>query len=272
MLARSQLILLGAKVVWGGDLRPDGFGRRLQSIVNTYQHPTRAPQDHVALFVPFKPASEKPLTAAELEARRAFAEVRAMSSPVEGQGDEASSRPAAGSAEARALIALGLTAMRSELGRECDARILLGGGLLRFQGLYPGVVEEAYEAVRNDRPLYVLAGFGGAARTVYDAIGDVQSPGAAQLLESSRAAGATADEAVRRAHEAFVAAAKRPELGFAPEKVVQVFANLGHGALSTRNGLSTAENARLSTSQDVHEVVGLVVKGLVATVSTGPSV
>lgn len=258
-----QLILLGAKVVWGGDLRPEGFGRRLQSIVNTYQHPTRAPQDHVALFVPFKPAAEKPLTADELEARRAFAEVRAMHSPVAGMGEQV----VASSAESKALIALALSAMRAELGKDCDARILLGGGLLRFQGLYPGVVEEAYEAVQNDRPLYVLAGFGGAARVVYDSIADLQSPGAAQLLQSSRAFGAAADEAVCRAHESFVAAVKRPEFGFAPENVAQAFAQLGLGGLSQRNGLTTAENALLSTSQDVHEIVGLVVKGLVSTVT-----
>lgn|SRR5262249_31423086 len=69
-----QLILLGAKVTWGGDLRPDGFGSQLRQIVQAYQAPNRPPQDHVAVFIPY--SSAKDLKPDELAARRAFADVR----------------------------------------------------------------------------------------------------------------------------------------------------------------------------------------------------
>ena len=263
-----QLILLGATVVWGGYVEPHTFGKRLQSIVNTYQLPDRASQDHVALYVPFKPGVASALSETELEERRAFAQVELMRPPVEIGRDAASMDPS--SAEGKALNALGLSMMRWELARACHARILLGGGMLRFQGIYPGLAEEAYEAVRNGRPLYVLAGFGGAARVVYDSITDANSPGAEQLLSASRTSGAAADEAVRCAHESLVAKANRPELEFAPEEVVQAFARLGLAGLSKGNGLSIEENARLWVSQDVHEIVGLVVKGLIAVRAVHP--
>jgi hypothetical protein len=252
-----MLILLGTKLVWGGDLRPDGFGGQLKWIVQAYQHPTRAPQDHVAMVVPYTLTPEMRLDASAIKARRAFAQVRLMPSPV------TSEPPDPASIEGRALAALALSAMRSELALGCDARIVLGGGVSKFQGLYPGIAEEAYETVRSDRPLYVVGGFGGAARAVYEAIADPRSPGAEQLVEAARTVGAAASEEARRVHAALVASAKVPDLAFAPERMIAAFSDLGPEGLARCNGLSIDENDRLSKSQDVDEVLTLIVKGMV---------
>ncbi len=255
-----QLILLGTKVVWGGDLRPDGFGDQLRWIVQAYQHPTHAPQDHVAMVAPFSLIPEMALDSRAVKARRAFAEVRLMDCPV---AASALSKPLdAESAAGRAISAMALSVMRAELAEECHARIILGGGLRKFQGIYPGIAEEAYEAVRNRRPLYVLGGFGGAARAVYAAISNSRSQGVETLVRASRHNGAAADKKVRSAHAALIKASKRPELSFSPEVMANAFSELGVSGLSERNGLSVAENDCLSRSEDVHEILELIVKGL----------
>jgi SLOG cluster2 len=121
-----QLILLGAKVAWGGDLRPDGFGSQLRQIVQAYQAPNRPPQDHVAMTIPY--SSGKDLKPQELAPRRAFADVRLMGSPLpagEGPAGEADSQ----SPESRALAAVALSVMRMELAGQCDARVILGRGV-----------------------------------------------------------------------------------------------------------------------------------------------
>src|SRR5262249_41608540 len=166
------------------------------------------------------------------------------------------------SPEDRGLAALALSAMRIELAGQCHARILLGGGLSRFQGLYPGIAEEAYQAVRARRPVYILGGFGGAARSVYEAIIDGRSDGAAGLVEASLKAGAASKEEVRRAHASFVALTRKPELTFDPHTMVDAFSGLGLNGLSNANGLTTDENECLSMTQDVNEINALVIRGL----------
>jgi hypothetical protein len=256
-----ELILLGAKVFWGGDLRPEGLGFRLKRIVETYQHPTHPPQDHVALFTPFSLRPKLPPRA--IKDRRDFADVRLMDCPVKLQKGRAANI-GADTPSGRALMALALSAMRAAMAHECHARILLGGRLHGFQGIYPGIVEEAFESVRADRPLYILGGFGGAARAVFDAIANPQAAGASELADACQEFAAEAKRTVHEEHRLWVVRAQRADLQFDPQAVTAAFSGLGRSGLSRSNGLSDRENEVLSTSQDSHAIVGLLVKGLAA--------
>ena len=51
-----------------------------------------------------------------------------------------------------------------------NARVIVGGQLVGYQGKMPGVIEEAIVAVQAGKPLYVVAGFGGAAALVAQAL------------------------------------------------------------------------------------------------------
>jgi hypothetical protein len=143
-----------------------------------------------------------------VEIRRAFADVRVMGYPLP-DGNDSASPVDSKSPQGQALAALALSEMRIEMAEQCHARIILGGGLARFQGLYPGIAEEAFRPLRADRPLYILGGFGGAAKSVYDAITDGRSDGAAVLRDASQKVGAASTEEVRRAHQSFVALSKK---------------------------------------------------------------
>ena len=62
----------------------------------------------------------------------------------------------------------GLTLMRQQMTEKTQARIVIGGKLVGFSGLYPGVVEEAWMSIAAKQPLYLVGFLGGAARAVID--------------------------------------------------------------------------------------------------------
>lgn len=63
------------------------------------------------------------------------------------------------------------TAMRRYVTGVSQARFVLGGRLEGFKGSMPGIIEESIYAVEAGQPLYVAAGFGGAAALVAAALG-----------------------------------------------------------------------------------------------------
>ena len=62
------------------------------------------------------------------------------------------------------------SSLRSFLGKVTDARVIIGGKLEAYQGTMPGIIEEALISIQADQPLYVVAGFGGAAALVAQAL------------------------------------------------------------------------------------------------------
>lgn len=53
---------------------------------------------------------------------------------------------------------------QSRAARETGCRICLGGKMTGYEGIEPGVIEEARFALEFDKPLYLMGGFGGATR------------------------------------------------------------------------------------------------------------
>lgn len=255
-----NLILLGAKVVWGGDLRPDGIGSRLRQIVEAYQHPTHPTQDHVALYTPFTPGAS--LSSQALEERQAFADVHVLSCPIR-MGNDTASKTGTDAIDGAALAAMAFSDMRATMARECHARILLGGRLHGFKGIYPGVVEEAYWSVTAGCPIYILGGFGGAAHAVFESIVRPSGDEAAELAAACQEFGADANRSVRDEHARLVDVAGRGDLRFNPAAAPAAFARLESPGLSELNCLSESENDVLSKSDDLYEILGLLVKGLV---------
>lgn len=64
-----------------------------------------------------------------------------------------------------------LTSMRKHISELTDARVILGGKLTGFQGIEPGVIEEARLTVQSGKALYVAGGYGGAATAVAQTLG-----------------------------------------------------------------------------------------------------
>lgn len=65
-------------------------------------------------------------------------------------------------------VAKNLTQMREIITKEMDIKIAVGGKITGFSGFYPGVLEEVYLAIKSDKPIYLIGGFGGISKKIID--------------------------------------------------------------------------------------------------------
>ncbi|MCA2434870.1 hypothetical protein HFN06_25885 [Rhizobium leguminosarum] len=171
-IARHALAL-GAKLVYGGDLRTGGFSNLLFELAARYRRDTSNPRklgvtNYLAWPVHIQKSAEQlEHDAADLEGT---AELRLLT--INGENIGLKERHNLQTCEpTEAEWATGLAAMRHKMLAETQARIILGGRVDKFKGNMPGIAEEALYSLQAKQPLYVMGGFGGCARDVAEAIG-----------------------------------------------------------------------------------------------------
>ncbi|MEJ2425240.1 MAG: TIR domain-containing protein [Candidatus Thiodiazotropha sp.] len=151
--------------------------------------------------------------------------------------------------------ARGLTTMRSRITERSQARLVIGGKMKGFSGLVPGVVEEAWLSLKQNKPLYVVGGFGGAARAVADMLLGGQRPEfddgwARQHLPDYDA---TLDLVEQQGVEVCTLAQMGAEIAACAQPGL---------APSLNNGLNEAENRELVGCTDAQRIATLVLSGL----------
>lgn len=176
-------------------------------------------------------------------------------------------------AERRLAWTRGLTAMRLQMTSRTQAKVVIGGTLSGFKGLYPGVVEEAWLSLLHGHPLFLVGAFGGAARAVIDLLQgrarpELSSAGLASSVPHFRD---VIDLAKNRGLELLEPS---PALNPAPpdlegklatpDRIVDDFQAKGKSDLAAalNNGLSEAENEELFRSLDPSRIAELVLAGL----------
>ncbi len=146
-----------------------------------------------------------------------------------------------------------------------DARILMGGKMDDYSGWLPGLFEEALLTLEKGKPLYILGGFGGAAKVLADVLLNEtderpaqftldwhlsRNPRLARLIGILQARGAPAH--IRTTEAA---------LGALFDKLNSGRKNV---ARTLQTGLSDADTKELLQTVDVRRAVQLVRKGLAA--------
>lgn len=162
-LARA-IFIAGGTVVYGGRLVPSGFTDILIDELRRY----RDDRDALVLCVP-EPEHRR-LNDAELRRREHELHYSAELVCLDATGApvDINNRPnELGTTDP----ATALTAMRQHITRRCNARVLVGGRLRGYQGLMPGIIEEAIMSINASQPVYAAGGFGGAASAVASALG-----------------------------------------------------------------------------------------------------
>lgn len=145
-----------------------------------------------------------------------------------------------------------LTSMRKIMMEENFARIFLGGKLKDFKGKYPGVVEEAYLCIKAKKPVYLIGAFGGASQDIIHAIlGKVPY----RLTEKHQ----MKSKYQKRAHHFNENIGDLDEPISYP-KVLSFFNKTGVKGL--HNGLSEEDNKRLFAAKYIPEIASLILKGL----------
>lgn len=139
--------------------------------------------------------------------------------------------------------------------------IALGGQLENFSGFMPGVAEEVAIALEAGLAVYVLGGFGGAARHVVTMMSGKPSD------DLTRAAFTATNPKYRQLSEV---AAAQGRLGEVDEKIAWL-SRLLQGSFPD-NGLSQKENQELWGTSNLGRAVALISKGLSVVGATGGGV
>jgi SLOG cluster2 len=200
----TALVLRGARLAYGGDLRQRGFTQQLyENVAEAYAdeyfmgEPDGAPP-FVHYLAAHTWANLPPQElAAWLQSSAGLAEVRFMSGErymvVQPQDQDflVEAGPEAAGVIApmvftaaeflprlRGMLtpedlmpAESLVRMRRAIARDCDVRILLGGKMYGYAGNEPGIGAEARESLAQGKAVLPLGGFGGAARDVARQLG-----------------------------------------------------------------------------------------------------
>ena len=224
-----HLLAMGARLVYGGDLRANGFTELLFELVARHRRDADAGDVRPAVLNYLawptyisKPSADLRSLVDDLQglAELHFLDRQGADLAVDSLVD--AQRPSLSDAD----WAEALTAMRGVVTAVSDARVVLGGRTEGYKGRTPGIAEEALTALEADQPLYLLGGFGGCARDI-----------AIEMRLLPRASAGTPAWTGRSA-----------------------FGNFKPGAL--RNGLSEAENRTLTKTVHVDEAVALILRGL----------
>lgn len=162
---------------------------------------------------------------------------------------------AASSPSRRYAWARGLSATRQAITRMSEARLVLGGKMFGHAGLVPGVIEEAWLSLSQKQPLYLVGGYGGAARAVCDLLygltrEEFSDTWAMEHIEHYRAA-------VSCHLDSAEPLCLLPTIG-------QAFAGFAGSDLGKvlNNGLEDSENRELMACTDAQRIAELVLQGL----------
>jgi hypothetical protein len=169
-----HLLALGAQLVYGGDLRLNGFSTLLFELVARHRRDVEDGENGTGVTS---------YLAWPVHIQSEFGWLEQISCDLEGSarivclGQDGSQL---GMAERQAFNsrqpsdiewATGLTTMRHVMLANSQARIALGGRVDKYKGAMPGIAEEALLALQSRQPLYLLGGFGGAARDISETLG-----------------------------------------------------------------------------------------------------
>lgn len=254
-----HLLVHGAAVAYGGDLRRGGMTRILSDLVWAYTEAEAAPVELIRNYLAW-PVHRR-LSAKARAAVTQTADLRLLPAPPDlaGMGDLDAIAGDLARPEGPYVWARCLTAMReTEIG-DAQALIAVGGRVSDYRGRYPGILEEVYVALRAQKPVYLIGQFGGCTQDIVDII-EGGGPGAlaADFQRRDRRYAAAMDYYNGCARQQGWPGAE--EIDY--ERVTDFVRSHGPGRL--HNGLSAGEDRRLFHSADIDEIVRLLLKGLAA--------
>ena len=231
----------GATLAYGGDLRKGGFTRMLFELAETHKRNSDKPSyQRIVNFLAWPIHLD--LREDEQAKHKQIVDFRRCQIPVDLGIDQQTPLPP-DTPEHRYIWARCLTAMREEINGFVNARLLMGGQLKGYKGKYPGLAEEAYLALRDSKPLFLVGGFGGCTAAVIEAIQGKQPEA---LSEKFQLEDANYRELFELYNERVTA---DPNTGQQPidyGELVQFFNAKGIAGLN--NGLTEEENRRLLTT------------------------
>lgn len=159
------IVKAGGYLVYGGDLRKEGFTESFENFSYYYGEKEKADRHEMYFTNYFAWPINLNIKGKEAEFIHHRVEVKCVDAP---DGVDASKIISPVGNENLNIWANSLTKMRNEMEDNVDARIILGGRLTGFKGKYAGIIEEFLIASEKNHPIYLIGGFGGATKAIVD--------------------------------------------------------------------------------------------------------
>lgn len=241
-----HILNISGHLVYGGDLRKDGYTELFKELSNQYGQKEKSDSDVVYIDNYLAWPLYNNVT---LEQKAEYLNSRIQLIPAEA-GDNVTEEEKSVfvppcSLENRLKWATSLTSMRKQMAKVTNARIVVSGRTSGFKGYMAGVAEEFMIATENKQAVYLIGGFGGVAHLL------------AEIIEQD-----TTSEVLR---EHAISDTKYKEIFDWCEDNGNPIAYSYFDSIKIsdlNNGLSEEENKTLFHSVDIMEIVSLVLKGL----------
>ncbi len=245
------LMANGGTLLYGGHLKNEGYTRLFAEL--SYQY--KFLNDTAFRFVNYFPFPNS--TSLTLEIKADFVEQQIEPVIIEipehlGKIDISRHYDAENIIEDKFIYSECFSDMRNIMAQNSHARIVVGGKQSKFLGYMPGIVEEAYYSLKANKPVYIIGGFGGAAKSLSKVIcGELPTELTNEFQYN--------DETLQNFKKEYQEKASIP---MDYDKLIHFFKQFNLEVFSELNGLSIDENLVLFESQNIHEIVFLIMKGL----------
>lgn len=144
-----------------------------------------------------------------------------------------------------------------------NARVTLGGKVLGYSGVMPGIFEEALTAFESGCPLYLLGGFGGAAEVLASAIAQPNAPRPDELTVAWHEQRSAGFSDLLKSCDQFRLPPPLPTIPAALDALWRFLeAARAQPAATLRTSLNDDETRELLTTRDMNTAVRLVRAGL----------
>lgn len=159
-----HLLARESTLIYGGDLREDGFTEFILNEAQALQARLRTNKIHIDNYIAWPIYKNDSADIQTWKAKyRHVATMHEVPPPTDVKDLIPSEEVFLSPTNAQNLFVWGrcLSEMRATMIRNCDVRICAGGRHFGYKGKMPGVLEEIIIAVEMKRPLFLLGGFGG---------------------------------------------------------------------------------------------------------------
>lgn len=241
-----HILILDGQIVYGGDLRNNGFTFLFSELAYQYRDKANSKQIHLVNF------SSYPLyldinRSQELEFKKNRVEIRKIEPPKSIKSISPDYfKP--DNLDNQISWAESLTKMRTEMNNYSDFRIFLGGRSSGYSGKMPGLLEEILITLKSSKPIFLIGAFGGITKAIIDAL-EGEKP--EQITESFQ----RKEQKYSDFLDNYLLAQ-----GVDYSKIIEELNGMGIKSLS--NGLSDEENRILFNTIHIPEMIFYVLKGL----------
>lgn len=245
------LIVNGATLLYGGDLREKGFTELFSELSYQYKYLSDKDCKFVNYF-PF-PTARNLSVADKVSLLKKQVEAKILDIPKHlGKLDPHKNYDPLANMTDRFLCAECFTDMRIKMSVDSIARIVLGGKQYGFIGYFPGIVEETFHSFKSGKAVYLIGGFGGATKSIIEIISGINP----RKLTNDFQYGTEFLFNFRKY------ASEKSSVNLDYEFLIDFFKSYSIESISKQNGLTAEENQILFESTNIHELVFLIIKGL----------